>query len=105
LSGACTVDNCYDDGEPYAISRALLEEGKQHCLLQRDSIPIDVPVRLLHGQCDDDVPWQYSLTLAEKLASTNVEIQLVKAGDHRLSAPHDLARLKRTIETLLGEVG
>jgi len=84
LSGSCAIDNCYDDGEPYHISKVLLEEGSQHCLLQQDEISISQPVRLLHGQCDDDVPWQRSLLLAEKLASVDVEIQLVKDGDHRL---------------------
>lgn len=104
LSGFCDIENCYDDGEPYRISRNLLEEGRQHCLLHRDEIAIDVPLRILHGQRDEDVPWERSLLLAEKLASTDVEIQLVKDGDHRLSQPHDLARLQRTLHALLQEV-
>lgn len=101
LSGYCDIENCYDDGEPYRISRELLEEGRQHCLLGREDIGIVLPVRLLHGQCDEDVPWERSLLLAEKLCSTDVEVQLVKDGDHRLSRPSDLARLARTLETLL----
>lgn len=101
LGGFCDIENCYDDGEPYRISRELLEEGDRHCLLDADSIAIDLPVRLLHGQCDEDVPWQRSLQLAEKLESDDVEIQLVKDGDHRLSRPSDLARLGRTLEELL----
>ena len=104
LSGSCAIDNCYDDGEAYHISRELLEEGREHCLLHEQNIAIDLPVRLIHGQCDDDVPWERSLILAEKLASTDVEVQLVKNGDHRLSSPGDLARLLRTLETLLGEL-
>lgn len=104
LSGYCAIDNCYDDGEPYPIARALLEEGREHCVLQHENIAIDLPVRLLHGQCDDDVPWEQSLLLAQKLATTDVEIQLVKDGDHRLSRPHDLERLMDTIETLLESI-
>lgn len=103
LSGYCDLENCYDDGEPYRISRQLLEDGERHCLLNSDAIEIDGPVRLLHGQCDEDVPWQRSLVLAEKLASSDVEIQLVKDGDHRLSRPSDLERLTRTVEVLLDE--
>lgn len=101
LSGSCAIDNCYDEGEPYHIASTLLEEGRQHCLLHRDEIAIHQPVRLLHGQRDDDVPWEQSLLLAEKLASDDVEVQLVKNGDHRLSRPRDLERLKRTIAYLL----
>lgn len=103
MSGSCEIDNCYDDGEPYRISRELLEEGARHCLLQQDSIDIDVPVRLLHGQCDEDVPWEHSLALAEKVASADVEVTLVKDGDHRLSRPVDLARLMRALDVLLAE--
>jgi pimeloyl-ACP methyl ester carboxylesterase len=104
LSGFCDIENCYDDGEPYRISRELLEEGNRQCLLDTDSIAINMPVRLLHGQCDEDVPWQQSLQLAEKLDSNDVEVQLVKDGDHRLSRASDLARLARTLEVLLAQL-
>ena len=105
LSGSCLIENCYDDGEAYTISSELLDEGDRHRLLDRDSIPLDVPVRLLHGQRDPDVCWKRSLVLAEKLRSDDVEIQLIKAGDHRLSRPQDLERLRRTLESLLGDSG
>lgn len=100
LSGSCAIDNCYDDGEPYHISKTLLEEGREHCLLNQDSIAINVPVRLLHGQCDDDIPWERSLLLAEKLLSDDVELHFIKDGDHRLSRSRDLQRLIATIEVL-----
>ncbi|MDG1388341.1 MAG: alpha/beta hydrolase [Halioglobus sp.] len=104
LSGSCAIDNCYDDGDSYLISKALLDEGREHCLLERELIAIDSPVRLLHGQRDEDVPWNRSLLLAEKLASENVELQLIKDGDHRLSRPRDLQRLFATLEALLGDL-
>lgn len=104
LSGYCSIDNCYDDGEPYRISAQLLEEGRAHCLLEQEAIDIPLPVRILHGQRDPDVPWERSLLLAEKLSSDDVELQLVKDGDHRLSRPRDLARLQATIEDLLGQL-
>jgi pimeloyl-ACP methyl ester carboxylesterase len=103
-SGYCEIPNCYDDGEPYRIGRQLLEEGRDHLLLDAD-IPIDLPVRLIHGQLDEDVPWEHSLTIARHLQGDDVEIQLVKDGDHRLSRPRDLARLTRTLDALLAELG
>ncbi len=104
LSGSCAIDNCYDDGEPYQISKNLLEEGRQHCLLNQQAIDIQSPVRLLHGQRDSDVPWERSLALAEKLTSDDVELLLIKDGEHRLSRGRDLQRLFSTIAALLGDL-
>ena len=89
----------YGDG-PYTITRALIEDGKRHCLLDRP-IPIKAPVRLLHGMRDDAVPWRDSLTLAERLESGDVRTVFVKDGDHRLSRPADLALLETVLEGLL----
>jgi pimeloyl-ACP methyl ester carboxylesterase len=99
-TGYADLPNCYDDGEPYRIGRLLLEEGSNHLLLGKE-IPLDLPVRLIHGQRDEDVPWQLALTLADNLRSTDVEVQLVKDGDHRLSEPADLQRLGKTVAQLL----
>lgn len=85
---------------PYPITKRLIEEGRRHLLLQAP-IPLRCPVRLLQGQRDPDVPWQTALRLAEQLESDDVEVTLVKAGDHRLSEPRDLARLEATLDRLL----
>jgi hypothetical protein len=50
---------------------------------------------------DPDVPWPTSLRLAERLAGADVTVTLVGDGDHRLSRADDLARLRRTLDTLL----
>lgn len=86
--------------DPYAITRALIEDGRKHLLLHAP-IAFAGPVRLLHGQRDPDVPWQRSLTLAEKLVSDDVRVLLIKGGDHRLSREADLALLTATIAELL----
>ena len=64
-------------------------------------IALTCPVRLLHGQADDVVPPALSLQLAERLASTDVQVTLVKDGDHRLSTPEQIALLLRTVAALL----
>lgn len=94
-----------DYGEaPYRFTRALLEDGDAEALLDRP-IPLACPVRLIHGQADPDVPWRLSLTLAEKLAGTDVEVTLVKGGDHRLSKPGELALLARVLDGLSAAIG
>lgn len=89
--------------EPYPITRALIEDGRQHRLLG-GPINITVPVRILHGQADPDVPWQRSLLLMDRLAGPDVMATFVKDGDHRLSTPRDLALLSATVEQLLAHI-
>lgn len=91
-------------GEPQPITRALIEDGRRHLLLG-GPIAIRVPVRLLHGLRDADVPWEVSLRLAERLEGADARVVLVKAGDHRLSSPADLDLLTSTLAPLLGPLG
>jgi pimeloyl-ACP methyl ester carboxylesterase len=100
--GSLQVPSKY--GEPTLITRALIEDGREHLLLE-NPIPLDCEVRLLHGQADPDVPWETALRTAARLTSRDVEIILIKDGDHRLSRPGDLAVLKRTIAALLAPDG
>ena len=97
--GAVTLASEYDPAG-YTYRLRLFEDSKQH-LLMRDAIALDCPVRLLHGMIDKSVPWQTSLSLAERLTSRDVIVSLVKDGDHRLSRAPDLARLGRTLDELL----
>lgn len=64
-----------------------------------DEIPIDAPVRLIHGQRDQDVPWEISLKLAAALRSDDVQVTLVKDGDHRLSRESDIANLLAVVDS------
>ncbi|GAB2177381.1 alpha/beta hydrolase [Dongia sp. agr-C8] len=86
--------------EPYVITRALIEDGRKHLLLNR-TVAIDVPVRLLHGLKDRDVPHAVSLRLQSRLQSPDVVLQLIKDGDHRLSRPQDLRRLYAVVDELV----
>lgn len=97
--GAVRIPSAYSD-QGYLITRMLIEDGRRH-LVTRSPIPFTGPVRLLHGMRDADVPWQRSLALAERLTAADVQVVLVKDGDHRLSRDADLALLMRTLTALL----
>ena len=79
-------------GEPYPITRGLIEEGRRHLLLGA-MIETGCPVRILQGVQDPDVPWNHAVELTSRLAQDDVVLTLVKDGDHRLSRPEDIARL------------
>jgi pimeloyl-ACP methyl ester carboxylesterase len=86
-------------GDPYPITRALIEDGARWCLLDAP-IAFDGPVRILQGGADPDVPWRHALLLSERLSSPDVVLTLIKDGDHRLSRPQDMARLIAACEAL-----
>ncbi len=92
-----------EHGAPLPITRHLIEEGRSHLLL-RGPLPIACPIRLIHGMDDTDVPWQWSLRILETVQSEDVEAVLVKHGDHRLSDPTDIQRLRYQLHRLLEHI-
>ena len=85
-------------GPPMVTTRKFWASGQR--LLLGDTIAVDAPVRLLQGQRDPEVPWRRALDLADALRSDDVQVTLIKDGDHRLSRPQDIALLLHTLETL-----
>ncbi|MEO1553136.1 MAG: alpha/beta hydrolase [Pseudomonadota bacterium] len=88
-----------DYGDPYPITRALIEDGKQWSLLDAP-IALNMPVRILQGLQDPDVPWQHAQRLVDALQSEDLVFSLIKDGDHRLSRDQDIARLVETCREL-----
>jgi pimeloyl-ACP methyl ester carboxylesterase len=78
--------------DPMVITRGFWQSGQANLKLAGE-VAIDCPVRLIHGQCDPDVPWETSFKLADALRSSDVQTILVKDGDHRLSRDQDIALL------------
>ncbi len=101
--GYVDLPNCYDDQEPYRITQKLIEDGRSQCLLSSE-LDLKMPIRLIQGMKDVDVPWSTAGRIMEKVSSDDVEVTYVKSGDHRLSEAHDLARLERTLAGLLDQV-
>lgn len=82
-------------GEPYTITRALIEDGRRWQILDAP-IDLSIPVRILQGMEDPDVPWQHAERLVTAVTSPDLVFTLIKDGDHRLSREQDIARLKAT---------
>lgn len=86
--------------EPMLTTRGFWEAGQANLVLDR-GIAYAGPVRLLQGQLDDAVPWEIALRTADALRSDDVQVTLIKDGDHRLSRDADIALHIATVEKLM----
>lgn len=83
----------------YVLTRRMFEEAR-HWLLLDGAISITAPIHVLQGRADTTVPWTHSIRLIERLTGGDVRLDLIEGGDHRLSAPRDLARLIAAVENM-----
>lgn len=90
----------YSD-QPTVYTRAFWSSGEANRLMH-GVIGIDVPVRLLHGLRDTDVPIARAIRLTELIRSADVQLTIIKDGDHRLSRDSDIALLIRAVEEVNG---
>jgi pimeloyl-ACP methyl ester carboxylesterase len=97
--GRLEEPSAYSD-QPYLTTRIFWQSGEALRLMHTD-IAVDCPVRLLHGQSDADVPWTWSLELAKRLRSADVQTTFIKDGDHRLSREQDIRLLIDNVKRLL----
>ena len=101
LAGETVFDDNPYGPEPTPMHSKFWQDGQSNLLLTGD-IAIQCPVRLIHSQQDTDVPYEISLKLAQKLRSDDVQVTLVKDGDHRLSRESDIKLLLSQVTNLLG---
>lgn len=101
--GYCELPSAYPGEQPYRIGAHLLAEGRAHCLLDGGPLTPPGPVRVVHGMADASVPWREALALVEALDG-DVELTLVKAGDHRLSSAADRERMLAQLAALCAAV-
>ena len=86
--------------EPQSFTRAFWESGQDLRLLNAQ-IAIEAPVRLLHGEVDQEVPLEIAFRLVRQLRSSDVQLNVLKGGGHRLSEPHEIRAILATVEDLL----
>ena len=79
-------------GAPYEITRALIEEGRNH-LMANEPFDPGRPVVILQGRLDMAVPIGHARALLRLLQGNWAEMIEIPDGEHRLSRPEDLALL------------
>ena len=103
-TGKWVIPSEYSPNEPYVLDFNVIQEARKHILQENELYPINCPVQLIHGMQDRDVPYQVSLDLVKKLASSDVHVTLVKDGGHRLSDTSNLQFLTRTLGHLVEQL-
>ena len=96
-TGVFALPNEY--GEPLEITKLLIEDGEDHLIMDQP-IPFQGPVHILQGMRDTSVPWQHARKLVDLFDSEKLVFTLVKDGDHSLSKPTDLTRMRHAAERL-----
>lgn len=93
-------------GEDLIITQKLLEEGEKQCILDKE-LNLEIPVVLIQGKLDTDVPWLTAEKIKSILPKANIEIIYIEDGDHRLSRQEDLNLINESVErlTLLSHAG
>jgi pimeloyl-ACP methyl ester carboxylesterase len=86
--------------EPYPITLRLIEDGRQNLILN-GPLHLQMPVRLLQGSADNDVPPAVAISLFHHIASPDLRLTLVKDADHRFSSPPCLAMISEAIEDVV----
>jgi pimeloyl-ACP methyl ester carboxylesterase len=91
-------------GEPYIITRRLIEEGRTRLVL-RDPLPLPFPVRFLQGTADADVDMSVALRLLDHATGPDMRLTLVKGADHRFSDETCLKLIIAAVNDVVGQVG
>ena len=87
-------------GDALLLTRRFWESGQQLLLLD-GPIAVDCPVRLIHGDADREVPLEIAFRTMRALRSADVQLNIIKGGGHRLSEPHEIDAILRTVADLL----
>jgi len=96
-----TSDQAAEITETTRPTRAFWESGQRLRLFDQPGIAVDCPVRLVHGEKDEDVPLEVAFRTMRALRSSDVQLKVIKGGGHRLSEPHEIDAILHTVDGLL----
>ena len=98
-NGILLQESEYSD-EPYKISRNLIFQSKK-CLVLREKLNFNFPIRLLQGTADKDVPLDVALRLINHIGCDDAKLEIVKGADHSFSSENCLKLIVSNLEELL----
>lgn len=95
------VERPSDYGDPYVITRRLIEDGRRHLVL-RSPLALPFPVRMLQGTADEDVRRETALRLLDHAQAEDIRLTFVKGAEHRFSTPECLALIEAAVREVSG---
>ena len=98
-AGQVALPSDYSD-QPYVITRRLIEDGRDHLVMDRP-LSLPFPVRMLQGTADRDVPVDWALRLLDHASGPDIRLTLVKDADHRFSTPDCLRLIGQGVDDVL----
>ena len=89
-----------DYGEPYPITRYLIENGRQN-LVMREPLELTCPVRLMQGTEDTAVTRETALKLFDHISADDLSLFFKRGADHSFSDQGCLEILEKNLENML----
>ncbi|OJI93498.1 pimeloyl-ACP methyl ester carboxylesterase [Planktotalea frisia] len=89
-----------DYGEPYIITKRMIEDGRNQLVL-RDPLELPFPTRFLQGSADEDVDMSVALRLLSHASGSDMRLTLVDGADHRFSDNACLALIEQAVEEVI----
>ena len=102
-AGQVALPSDYSD-EPYVITRRLIEEGRERLVL-RAALSLPMPVRMLQGTADTDVPLSVAVRLIEHAEGPDIRLTVLKGADHRFSTPDCLKLIELSVLKVVQRAG
>ncbi|MEO0357109.1 MAG: alpha/beta hydrolase [Pseudomonadota bacterium] len=90
-----------DYGDPYPITKRLIEDGRDQLVL-RSPLSLPFPTRFLQGDADADVSVETANKLFAHATGDDIQLLLVKGADHRFSDPGALNIIENAVTEILG---
>ena len=89
-----------DYGEPYPITRYLIENGRQNLVLC-EPLELTCPVRLMQGTEDTAVTRETALKLFDHINADDLSLFFKRGADHSFSDQDCLEILEKNLEDIL----
>ena len=102
-NGFTILPSEYDE-EGYIMTKKNIDAGNRNLIISSKILELEHPLRLIHGDKDEEVSWKESLEIFNKCKSLNAELIIIKNGDHRLSSNKQLEKIILTAQSLFDEV-